>query len=123
MTHPLRLILLSAALLLGCQGAPNLLKTEDQTTIDRKLIEYPSNAELKPYITGLTAPTAIAFDSDGSLLIAEGGVGGHRPRIFGFKKDGTFFEVYPRGRQLPLALTSLIKEEFSFRGPIGGMVV
>ena len=55
-----------------------------------------------PYIEGLTAPTAMAFDPSGALLIAEGGYDGHRARIFGFRPDGSFFEIYPHGRQLPL---------------------
>jgi len=37
--------------------------------------------------------------------------------VFGFKKDGTYFDIYPRGRRLPF-----ISNEFKLYGPIGGMV-
>jgi len=91
-----------------------------QSTIDRKIVEYPADSEFRPYIEGLTAPTAMAFDPSGALLIAEGGYDGHRARIFGFRPDGSFFEIYPHGRQLPFGLGS---DKFRLHGPIGGMVV
>src|SRR5215210_5237811 len=74
----------------GCTGGPRLLQPDLQGTIDRKAIEYPADTELKTYIEGRTAPTAITFDPAGTLLIAEGGFDGHRARVFGFKADGTF---------------------------------
>ncbi|MGE5609151.1 MAG: PQQ-dependent sugar dehydrogenase, partial [Bacillota bacterium] len=94
----------------------------DQVTIDRQLVEYPAETELKPYVTGLTAPTAIAFDNEGSMLIAESGIGGREPRIFGFKKDGETFEIYPRRQlpSLPIRIPGIAK--FKIYPPIGGMV-
>jgi glucose/arabinose dehydrogenase len=108
------LLLLTAAT--GCRTTPEILK--NQAAIDRALVEYPPGFDLLPYVRGLTAPSAIAFDSDGSLLIAESGIDGNDARVFGFHKDGSFFEVWPRGKQLPFFLS----KAFRLYGPIGGMV-
>jgi glucose/arabinose dehydrogenase len=99
----------------GCRIGPQLV--QEPASIDRALVEYPAGFDLKPYISGLTAPSAIAFDADGSLLIAESGTGDTEPRIIGFKKNGTFFQVYPSGRTLPL-----LYHGFRLYGPIGGIV-
>src|SRR6266487_1132081 len=98
------LAIIGAWLISGCAPSPRVVLPELQTTIDRKIVEYPAETEFRPYIEGLTAPTAIAFDPSGALLIAEGGYDGHRARIFGFRTDGSFFEIYPHGRQLPFGL-------------------
>ncbi len=99
----------------GCQTTPEL-KT-NQPDIDRAVVEYPPGFELRTYVSNLTGPCAICFDADGSLLIAESGIDDNDPRIFGFKKDHTLFEIYPRGRRLPF-----ISNAFKLYGPIGGMV-
>ncbi|HEV8605852.1 MAG TPA: hypothetical protein VGQ99_10825 [Tepidisphaeraceae bacterium] len=104
----------------GCSGGPKAVQPDLQATIDRKIVEYPAETELKPFIEGLTAPTAIAFDASGTLLIAEGGFDGHRARIIGFQADGTYIEVYPRGRRFPFGLGG---DKFQVHGPIGGMAV
>ncbi len=114
-------------LLAGCGVGPTWLKPDQQTVIDRRDVEYPAGAELKPYITGLTAPTAIAFDSNGSLLIAEGGMGDYEPRVIGYKPDGTSFQVYPGGKRLLAKIGRRIGqivgvEGFRIYGPIGGMI-
>ncbi|HEV8290716.1 MAG TPA: hypothetical protein VGP94_02280, partial [Tepidisphaeraceae bacterium] len=75
------LAMLGIGLLSGCAGGPRVVLPELQSTIDRKIVEYPAETEFRPYIEGLTAPTAIAFDPNGTLLIAEGGYDGHRARI------------------------------------------
>jgi glucose/arabinose dehydrogenase len=115
------------AFMSGCQRGPTLLRSEEQATIDRTIIEYPAGTELKPYITGLTAPSAIAFDNEGSILIAESGRGGREPRIYGFKKDGTFFDVYPGKGMLPFRVKLPVSipgtEGFKVYAPIGGMTV
>ena len=110
---------LLTTLVAGCVTHPTMLRSEQQTTIDRQLVEYPANSELKPLIEGLTGPVAITFDNDGSLIVAEGGIDGRQPRIFGFKADGTFFDVFPRGQQLPFKLPGT--QNFDLYGPIGGM--
>lgn len=97
---------------------PVLLSRQQQLTIDRRFVEYPTGFELKPYIENLNAPTAIAFDSDGALLVAEGGFGDYEPRIFGFRRDGKRFDIYPVGRKIPFLRTG-----FRIYGPVGGMFV
>ena len=122
---------LAIALLVGCARGPYYVPPPHRQTIDRKFVEYPANFDLTAAVTGLTAPTSIALVHDegpqqGSVLIAEGGVGGYRPRVYGFKPDGTYFEVYPAPRR------SAIERVPPFRflrgapeiwGPVGGMVV
>jgi len=120
-------VALLAPLLGGCAGGPALLKPEEQVTIDRQFVEYPAATELKPCVLGLTAPSAIAFDNDGSMLIAESGIGGNTPRIFGFKKDGARFDIYPHGANLPelpriAQLPIRLTRGFRLYPPIGGMV-
>jgi glucose/arabinose dehydrogenase len=119
-TLPSALCLLPFALTLllltpGCGTTPEILK--NQPSVDRALVEYPPGFDFRPYIRGLTAPCAIAFDPDGSLLVAESGIDDNDPRIFGFKKDGAFFEIYPNGKRLPF-----FSKAFRIYAPIGGMV-
>jgi hypothetical protein len=114
--------LVAVSAITGCRSGPSLLQPNDQATIDRQLVEYPAETELKPYVTGLTAPSAMAFDNEGSMLIAESGIGGREPRIFGFKKTGETFEIYPRRQlpSLPIRIPGIAK--FKIYPPIGGMV-
>jgi hypothetical protein len=62
----------------------------------------------------------MCWDEDGSLLVAEGGNYNSQPRIIGFKKDGSLFQIYPYGRQL---FVDIGKPRFTMYGPIGGMCV
>ncbi len=112
----LAMCLAGAFLLGGCATGPRLLSREDQKTIDRQLVEYPSGFDLKPYITHLTAPTAICFDKEGTLFIAEGGFNGQDPHIYAFRIDGSQFDIYPKGRRVPIFAPG-----FRIYGPIGGM--
>lgn len=100
----------------GCTGTPRLLKPDQQKVIDRAVVEYPSGYELTPYVDGLTAPTAITTDAAGSIIIAEHGLRDDDPHIFGFRQDGTRFEIYPVGRKLPF-----LKFGFRMYGPVGGL--
>src|SRR4051794_16894205 len=102
-------------LVAGCQTKLEIINKPP--SIDRALVEYPPGFDLKPYVRGLTGPSAIAFDADGSLLIAESGIDGNDPKIFGFKKDGAYFDIYPRGKRLPF-----FSKGFKMYGPIGGVV-
>jgi len=90
----------------------------DRRPIDRALVEYPSGFVLERYIENLTGPTSIAFDDQGSLLIAEGGSAERAPAIFGMRPDGTRFEVY-RDPQLPFGIAS---PKAKLYGPIGGIL-
>ncbi len=106
------------SLLGGCAQGPRLLPKAEQKAIDRAIVEYPTGFELTPYVRNLTAPTAIAFDTDGSLLIAENSLEEGQPHIFGYRTDGTRFEIYPTHQPLPFGLA---RSGFRIYGPIGGM--
>src|SRR5205823_9155854 len=68
---------------------------------------------------GLTAPTAFCFDTDNTLLIAEGGIAGDEPRILSFRPGRPGYTVvYPTGRRIPF---SPIHTGFQMYGPIGGI--
>lgn len=112
---------LTALLVGGCIGNPALLPEGQRRVIDRRVVEYPAGFQLTLAAEHLTAPSAIAFDADGSLLVAESGSGKSSPRIYGWREDGTFFPVYPR--RGPIPLLNLGRGSLDFRGPIGGMVV
>ncbi len=112
------LALLLCVLAGGCQSGPRVLPLSEQKVIDRRYVEYPSGTEFRPYITGLTAPSAFAFDSNGSVLIAESGADERSPRIYGFTRDGKYFDVYPKARHFPFVGSN----DFEIYGPLGGMV-
>lgn len=97
-----------------------MLPADQQLPIDRSVLSYPTGYTVRPYVRGLTAPTAITWDEDGSLLIAEGGSYTDEPRIIGFKRDGSSFTLYPQGRKL---FVDIGKPHFRMYGPIGGMLV
>lgn len=108
-------------LVAGCGRGPTLLPEDQRRVIDRQVVEYPTGFVLTPYIDSLTAPIAMAFvqsddEFDDALLIAESGIGGHGIRIFGFKADGTKFELYSGGRAL-----SFLGRGSDLQAPIGGM--
>lgn len=116
--------LLTATLLLlapGCARGPAIIPAELRKPIDRSLVEFPANYQFERFISNLTAPSAMAFDTErNALLIAESGVGGGEPRILGFNlSDATTFTVYPQGKQF-LGFRTI---PFRMYGPIGGMTV
>lgn len=112
--------LLISAALTGCGPHPRMLPPEQQVPIDRSLLHYPTGFTVQPYIRGLSAPTAMAWDGDGSLLVAEGGNYNDEPRILSFKKDGTVTTLYPYDRKIPFIIP---RGSFRLYGPIGGMLV
>jgi glucose/arabinose dehydrogenase len=115
------LLLLAFLALPGCGRGPQMLPPELRKTIDRSVVERPANYDFERFIENLTAPTAMAFDTDrNALLVAESGVGGGEPRILGFSyTDASTFTVYPQGR----AFFGLRSNPFRMYGPIGGMTV
>ena len=66
----------------GCVVGPRVLPPDQQTVIDRKTTEYPSNFELQPYVYNLNNPTGFCFDELGNMIVTEGGYDGEDPRIF-----------------------------------------
>src|SRR4051794_6274646 len=55
----------------GCAPGPKLLKPDERIAIDRALVEYPSGYTLQPLVRNLTGATAMTFDDQGNLIIAE----------------------------------------------------
>ena len=117
----LLLSLFCLCLIAGCAPQPRVLPISEQLPIDRSLMRYPAGFTVKPYVRGLSAPTAMAFDDDGSLLVAEGGNYDDEPRILRIKADGNIDTVYPGGRRFPFYLPQ--PGDFRLYGPIGGMIV
>lgn len=111
--------LLLALSLCGCLPNARLLSIDEQKPIDRSFVEYPNGYQFRRYVTALTAPTAFAFDADGSLLIAMG-ERDDDVRIIGFKTDGSPFTVYPESEQGILGLVT--PGGWHMYGPVGGMV-
>jgi glucose/arabinose dehydrogenase len=112
-----------ALLATGCARGPHVVAPDKQATIDRSEVEYPAQLQLTIHAAGLTAPTAIAFETShpayvGSMLIAESGAGGNDPKLFGFRPDGSYFQLYPRGTNIPF-----LGNRFRIYAPIGGIAV
>jgi len=111
------------AALAGCAHEPIVLSPSQQTIIDRSTMEYPPGFVVRPFIVNLTAPTAICFDEQGTLFVAEGGgtIDNRDPHIFGYRPNDPpgkqLFDIYPSRQQIPLVHTGL-----RIYGPIGGMV-
>jgi len=117
--------LLCLSLLAGCAHGPIVLSDSAQTVVDRRFMEYPTGFVVKPMVVGLTAPTAICFDTQGNMFVAEGGgtIDAREPHIFGVRLHGSpgqqIFNVYPAGQRIPVV--SLVSAGFQIYGPIGGM--
>ncbi len=109
-------LLLTALDVTGCIHEPAMLSLVRQKVIDRKVVEYPSGCTLVQVVSGLNCPTAMCWDSDGNMFIAESGIDGAEPHIFGYHKDHSYFNVYPWKRQI-----SFFPTGFVLYGPIGGM--
>lgn len=118
-SRALWLVLVGVALT-GCARGPHVVDSQNRYAIDRSIVEYPNNVALTPYIDGLTAPVAIAFETTegpykDSTIIAESG---DKPRIYGFRSDGSQFWVWPKRTRIPF-----IGDQFAIYGPIGGMAL
>ena len=110
--------LVAGLVISGCVEGPVVVPVNQRQTIDRSLVEYPSGFELQAIIRNLTAPTAMAFGQDGTLVIVNDGMS-DRPRIIAYKPDGTAFDIYPRNISLPFGIAG---DKLELVGPIGGMV-
>ena len=111
---------LTAWLVGGCARGPVLYQPKNQITLDRALVESPAGFEVKQVMSNLTAPTAIAIDaSDGTILVAEGGIDGDEPQIYAVKSNSTLSLIYPYDHRIPF---SPVQPGFQIYGPIGGMI-
>lgn len=118
-------LVVAAATIAGCGGGPTLLAPEKRAIVDRSVVERPIGLDLTTYIANLTSPTSIAFETDdgpykNSIIVAEGGIDGREPRLFGFKPDGTRFNIYPRNTN---PLVRITESDLPLYGPIGGIAV
>src|SRR4051812_25463964 len=68
----------------GCAPNPRVVAPAARGPIDRSILEGPPGFTVHRYIENLTAPTAMTFDDRGNLIIAEGGLDGRAPAIYGF---------------------------------------
>ena len=102
----------------GCGPRPRFVDSDERGPIDRSFVEYPTGFVFHRYIKNLTGATAIAFDDQGSILIAEGGLANRPPAIYGFRPNGTRFDIY-RDPNLPFGIGAPKAKLF---GPIGGML-
>ncbi len=109
---------LTGMCLIGCAPDVLLISPAARRTIDRSVVEYPAGYRLQTIVRELTGPTAITFDKEGSLIVADRGLS-DTPHIFGFKPDGSRFEIWPDPKRLPFNLGATRRQ---IRGPIGGMV-
>jgi glucose/arabinose dehydrogenase len=107
---------LIALLVTGCIHQPQIVPLSKQKLIDRSLVEYPPGSSLVEIIKDLNCPTAVCWNSAGDMLIAESGIDGSEPHIFGYHKDHTYFNIYPWKRNVSFYPTG-----FVLFGPIGGM--
>src|SRR4051794_14871444 len=82
-------------LAVGCRQSVTFIRPEDQRTIDRSVVDYKPNFELKPYAQNLNASSAFCFDPDGTLFIVEGGIDNQPLHIFGRRADASMIEIYP----------------------------
>ena len=102
----------------GCAAGPRVLSPEERQPIDRKLVDVPPGFDFEPYAVGLNGPVAMTFDGDGNLIVAEGGMNGEEPRIYGLTPNRARFDIYPFDKSLlPFA-----KRKFQLYGPIGSIL-
>ena len=111
------LLFFATAALTGCIHEPQFIPNSRQKLIDRSVVEFPENCTLVQVLKGLNCPTAECWDSDGNLYIAESGIDNSEPHIFGYRKDRTYFNVYPWNRRISFSPTG----KDVLYGPIGGM--
>ena len=122
-SHGALVFAMLALLVSGCVRGPVLVSSEQQKPLDRSISETPAGMAMTCIAEGLTAPTAFCFDltegeHKGTKLIAESGVGGSDPRIYGITPDARIINIYPQGRSIPF-----LHRGFEVYAPIGGMVV
>ena len=108
--------LLISVVLPGCIHQPQLLPVSRQKLIDRSVVEYPAGCSLVQIIKGLNCPRAFCWDSDFNLLMSESGIDGSEPHIFGYHKDGSYFNIYPWKRNI-----SFFPTGFVLCGPVDGI--
>jgi hypothetical protein len=101
---------------------PVVIPPDKRTVIDRQLVEYPAGVELQEVARELTGPVDAAVDAEGNLIVAESGRGGYEPRIFGIRKDGSQFTIYPSDKRFPFPI-NWVKPGFRIYGPVGGIAL
>ncbi len=109
--------LVLGVLLTGCIHQPQMLSLSRQKPLDRTVVEFPAGCTLIPLVRGLNMPTAMCFDdTNQAMLIAESGIDGSEPHIFGYRPDHTYFQIYPWKRNISFYPTG-----FVINGPVTAM--
>ena len=110
------LLCLTLLLTVGCKTSVTFIRPDQQPTLDRAVVDYPSNFDFKEYAQNLNCPTAICFDPDGTMFVVEGGFDNQPLHIFGRRADNSTIEIYPRGTRVPF-----INKPYKIYGPVGGI--
>ncbi len=113
----LPLLYLAALSFGGCIHEPQLIPVDHQRLIDRSLVEYPAGCTFVELIKGLNCPSSLCWNPAGDMFIAESGIDGSEPHIFGYHKNGKYFNIYPWKRDISLFPNG----PRILYGPIGGM--
>jgi hypothetical protein len=107
-----------AAAFAGCIHEPQMIPVNRQKLIDPSVVEYPASCTFVQLIKGLNCPTAICWNpQNGDMFLAESGIDGSEPHIFGYHKDHSYFNIYPWKRDISFYPTG----DSVLFGPIGGM--
>jgi glucose/arabinose dehydrogenase len=110
----------TATIFCGCARGPVYVPAAQRKVIDRSLVDYPGGVELEEVVRGLTGPCDIDIDPQGNLIVAESGTAGYDPKIFGYRPDGTHFNIYPQPATVRVPF-DLIRTGFHIYGPLGGI--
>src|SRR5438045_9774657 len=89
------LILCGLLLVTGCKTSSMFIPSNQQHTIDRAVVDYPPNFDLKEFAQYLDCPTAFCFDPDGTMFVGEGRILDAPPQRPGRRPDRSTLEIQP----------------------------
>src|SRR5438552_3072133 len=113
------LFALTVATIAGCVRGPSFVSVAQRKPIDRALVDYPGGVIMEEAVRGLTGAIDCEIDAQGNLIVAESGDAGYEPRIFGYRPDGSRFDIYPPPRLVRVPFDAVIVG-YQIYGPVGG---